>query len=263
MERIKFFVYWVGNPTVKIDTEQRLLKLKEKYCNIDIEFGPTKSENEYLSKNFKFYKINMNNKKYAFTSDLWRIWKLSENNGIYIDATTEFNIDKIDSFLDSYNNNDLVLIKENGHLIWNGLIASKDKELFKEILNFYMKFPRYSCILTGPKILSLSFYKKYGTRLNNENVKFYDARDIDPFNDSSIFQYNGMASWKKKSKGKVDFNNHKKTGGHNYFHKNSLIFQNGGYSNLWIFVRWLLKNYMIYALPYVQLKNLCLKKTTK
>ncbi len=156
-------------------------------------------------------------------------------------------------YLKSYEKNKLVLVRENGHLIWNGLIASKDTELFSNILNFYKKFPKLATKLTGPLILSMHVYRKYGAKLNNSNIKYFDSRDIDPYSETSMFNYNGLGSWGKNKI--IDVDNREKTGAHHYFHRNALKFEKG-FSKSWIMIRWFLKHYMIVYAPYIKIKLL-------
>lgn len=259
MNKINIFVYWVGNQEIRENIIKKFKNLEQRKTNFKVHIGPTDKEHNYLMNNFVFYKHNFENKIYAFSSDLYRCWKMSNNEGLYIDANSIINFDKLDELellIDQYQN---IFIKENGHLIWNGIFYSREKELFKKILYFYKLFP-FVCsnLLTGPQILSIFVYKFFGTRnQTNSNTLFLDARDIDPFsNNETIFKYNGFGSWGINKQ--VNFKNNTKSGAHNYFHQNAINFEKG-YSRLWRIIRWCIKHYLIYLWPYIFSKKLIKK----
>ncbi len=239
-----------------IDQKQEIINkfqsLKEKYPQIKFEIGPTNKEHEYLMKEFVFYKKSFENQKYAFCSDLWRVWKLSINNGLYLDATIKINENRFQEIINIMSNKDydLSVIEENGHLIWNGYIhaTNNTKKMTNNILNFYKYFPYISYRQTGPKIYSTFFYKAYGVKLNNNKVFYLNASNIDPYSKNSIFNYNGMRSWTtKKSKNNKNIE---------YFYNNASKFNNKKFSKLWIIIRWFLKNYQIYLIPIVLFKQI-------
>lgn len=255
-EKIKIFVYWAGDEKIKKMVIDKFTNLEKKYKEIKVIFGPTKEDDDYLKKNFKLYSYYIDEKKYGLSSDIWRFWKLSNNNGIYIDALSEINENKFSDFLNVYKNKDSIFFRENYHLIWTGIFATKDKKLMKDILNFYANNFWVSKKLTGPLILSIFIYKKVSASLNknaNEYL-FLDAREIDPYSKTSYFNYNGLGSWTKKNI-EVDINNRSKTGGHSYFHKNAILFEKNNSTKKRLFVRWCIKHYLIvYFLP-VFIKN--------
>ena len=251
MDKINLFVYWIGDETIKKEIVNKFNNLCKKYPNLVLNIGPTKEEIDFMINNFSYYKKMYKENRHGFASDIYRFWKLSENNGIYIDALTNINEEKFEDFINLFYKQKHIVIKENGHLIWNGIIASKNQPLFKKIINFYINNPKIAHLLTGPLIYSIFIYKSYGIKLNeNENGVYYlNATDVDPFDNDSFFNYNGIGSWRKNIQ-EIDFNNRIKTGGHNYFHKNALKFKNKGFNKSWIIIRWCIKNYLIiYWLP--------------
>lgn len=251
MKKINLYLYWYGDENIKKEIQKKFNEISKKIENINVVFGPTNDEHIFLINEFPFYRNAINNKRYSFAADLYRIWKLSNEECIYMDATVEININKFIELLNKICNYETMLIKENGHLIWNGIMYSKNATLYKRILKFYINHYKIASSLTGPLIYSIFSYKEYGCRLNNNNVLYLDSRDIDPYSTTSIFNYNGLGSWGKNKI--VDFNNREKTGAHNYFHNNALKFEKG-FSKWWIVVRWFIKYYLIYLLPIVIFK---------
>lgn len=241
MENINLYVYWYGNEEIKKEIELKFNNLAKEYQNINLIIGPTPEEHQYLMQNIPYYKEMTENKKYGFTADVYRFWKLSNSEGIYIDALTEINVKRFIEFIDLYLKNKNIFIKENGHLIWNGIIASHNKKLFENIFNFYKKNKKIIKKLTGPVIISNFIYRFYGVKRKNidNELFFLDARDIKPYDKNSLFNYNGVGSWGNNRK--IDFTNRERTGAHEYFAKNANKFHKG-YSKLWIIVRWLMKH---------------------
>lgn len=250
---MNIFVYWVGNNNVKNEIEKKFNLLKEKFNNINIYIGPNNDEHMFLSKNFRYYEYYFKKKNYAMCSDIYRVYKLSNNKGIYLDATIKINFLKFEELIYLLKNNETVVIRENGHLIWNGFLYSTNTDLYKKILNFYKKHFNIAKSLTGPLIYSIFIYKEYGANLKNKKLKCLDARDINPYSPDSFLNYNGFGSW---GKNKVDYENREKTGAHSYFYRNAIKFEQNKISKLNVIIRWFMKIYMLYLLPIIFVSNL-------
>lgn len=202
-EKIKIFVYWAGDEKIKKSIFNKFLVLERKFDEIKVVFGPSKEDDNYLKNKYKLYDYWIKKKKYALASDIWRFWKLSNESGIYIDALSEINENRFNEFLHLYKNHDSIFIRENYHLFWTGIFATKNKELMNNILNFYKNNFWISKNLTGPLILSIFIYRRISASLNNnkkEGFLLLDAREIDPYSKTSYFNYNGMGSWSLKKK---------------------------------------------------------------
>ena len=262
---MNIYIYWIGDEKVKEKIRNNFSLLSKTNKTIKINIGPTSDEHEFLIKNYKFYSVMYENKKYSFCSDLYRVWKLSENSGLYIDANTLIDYKRFHEILELVKNarrkqdKASIFIKENGHIIWNGFIYSNNQDFFKKILNFYKTFPSVSSKLTGPLILSMIVYREFGSKLNVDENNFYlDARNIDPFSDKSIIKYNGFGSWGKNKE--IEWDKPEKSGAHTYFHKNANNFRKGKYNSwFWVLIRWCIKHYFIYLLPYIKIKELITK----
>ncbi len=252
MEKLNVYVYWVGDQERKKIIAEKFQNYFKNRNDINLIIGPTDEEQQYLINTFKFYKINIEKKKYAFASDFFRIWKISQLPGLYIDAMSLINEEKLDEFINLTKTTKNIFFRENGHICWNGIFYSSDTKLFKKILEFYTKFPKLASSLTGPLLLSTHIYQKYNVKKSpKEDVIFLDARDVDYYGDS-YFKYNGMGSWGKNKT--INFEKPELTGAHKYFHKNAIKFSNGGFSKSWAFVRWAMKNYYLFYYPYVKIK---------
>ncbi len=255
MKYINIFVFWLGDNNTKIDITKKFEKLFKNHNEIKLNIGPSKEDHEYLLNNFKFYKNNYEKKRFAFCSDLYRVWKLSNNDGIYIDAATKINMKKFDEFLQLYKDNKLILFRESGHLMWNGILASKNHNFFEQILDFYKYFSTLCNTQTGPLILANYTYKNFGCKFKTNDVLFLNATDIDPYATDSFFNYNGMGSWQNKSLVEnKDINNSTNQHGLSYFHKSANYFKRG-YKKSWIIIRWCLKHDMLIHTPYVRIKK--------
>lgn len=259
------FLYWMGDEEIKKKITSNFSLISNKYNELKIDIGPSLEEHNFLMKNYKFYSNMYNKKKYSFCSDLYRIWKLSKCEGMYIDANTIIDNERFYEIINLIKNINVIwkytsiFVKENGHIIWNGFMYSNNQKFFKKILNFYKIFPNISSILTGPLILSMFIYREFGSKLElNKNNFYLDARDIDPFSNISIIKYNGFGSWGKNKE--IEWDKPEKSGAHTYFHKNANNFRKGKYKSwFWTLIRWCIKHYFIYLLPYIKIKELITK----
>ena len=126
---INFYSYWLGNEEQKKKIEEYFSKIEKLNKNIKFHLGPTKEEHEYLLEKFKFYSMNFKRKKFAFCSDIWRLYKMlvlgnneNQEKNIYIDSKTLFNEERLNELVSLIENNNNILIKEKPHRIWNGFI---------------------------------------------------------------------------------------------------------------------------------------------
>lgn len=78
------FIFWVGDFNQISENVRKIESLGHK-----VHIGPTKQEDEYLSRKYKYYRDSKKLKIYSFMSDVWRAYMLSNNEGFYIDAKVE------------------------------------------------------------------------------------------------------------------------------------------------------------------------------
>ena len=237
-KKINILMYWIGNEEIKQKIIKNIQEIKQKH-GYDIYLGPTKNEHDYLLKTSKFYHNNFNKKKFAFCSDYYRIYKSINEDFLYMDATIILNknINHFAIYKD-------ILVRENFHLIWNGLFKISNKKMLVNIKHFYDKYYWLANKMTGPVILSFFIYKYYGARMNKtklqeNNVLILNAKDIDYYSNDAIAKYNGFGSW-GGNKETINMNNRESTGAHKYFHNNALKF-NKPEPFYWIGIRWSMK----------------------
>ena len=205
MEKIIHFCWFGGNKKPK--------KLK-KYMKTWKKYLPEYSFMEWNEKNFDvnmcdFSKQAYENKKWAFVSDVARIYALYEYGGIYFDTDIEV-IKNIDEIL----KNSMWLGKEDDKYIATAMIGVKDKhnKHIENILDMYKqasynKDDLYS--VTGPKLLT-NYFEKYGLKQGNEcqileddvhiyskeyfNPKTYDGSN-QKFTDNTCIVHHFDATW--------------------------------------------------------------------
>ena len=212
MDKTNIFLFWLGNQEIKNKVIKKVKEIEKKIPNIKIEIGPTDTEHEFLLNNSRYYNFAFSNKKYAFCSDVYRIYKLSISDGWYLDSMFLFdiNLHKFKLLLDEVKKYDLLLIRENHIFFYNGIIFSKNnQEFFSRILKFYSN-RIYDKVLSGPVILTYHI-NKHKKMLNNKKVLIKDCSIFDYYNSESIFKYNGLSSW----------NNSNTDQARMYFHSNA------------------------------------------
>lgn len=189
---MKIYMYFIGNDKEKNEKKNKIKKTK-------IEIGPSKEEHQYLLNNFYYYKKNFDLKKYAFCSDLWRIYKLSMiDNGIYLDFYSlidETQNNWINNLDKNYN---YFFVELEGTSIWNGMIIkNKSCKIFEDVLNFYKKKNSFS--LSGPQILTKILIKKKYVSLNlkvkNNSLKLLNTKMLDSRVEKQFIKINSQASW--------------------------------------------------------------------
>lgn len=205
---MNILMYWYGNENKEFT--KKVNSLRRVGINV---ITNSKEDHDYLLKNYPYYKAAILANKYAFASDVWRIWKASIIDAVYIDANTEIkDIKKLKEFFKS---KQYFVIEEQSSIIWNGIFYLGPKTYFiQKSLEYYMAYDNF---VTGPTMFSLIWKK-----CKNRKVKLL-ARETCSGSDDAIFYYKGSGSWangvgidfsKPKSKGLVYLLNYM-----NIFHK--------------------------------------------
>lgn len=129
------FIFWIGDISKIKDVIDPLKKQGFK-----INLGPTDKENKYLSKNFKYYKDSLEQKKYSFCSDVWRAYVMSSNEGMYIDATVKIG-DDFHKLYEEVSKYDVWLPRVNWNdIAWNVIYSSGKNSYFDKVLEEFKKY---------------------------------------------------------------------------------------------------------------------------
>ena len=188
---MKVLMFFIG------DEEEKNKKIEElkKY---DFEIGPSKQEHNFLIKNCDFYKKNFYEKKYAFCSDVWRVYKLSKvDEAIYIDFYTTI-CKNFSEYLNNINDNKTHIYYEvKNSVIWNGIIKSSNKLFFKKLFNFYTSIKKNA--YTGPQIFTMFLIKEKILSINLkprvDSIIIESSSFFDPRIENSPLKINSKASW--------------------------------------------------------------------
>lgn len=199
------YIWLGGKPLPKV--AEKCIESWKKFCP-EYEIKRWDESNLDLDK-YQFVKDAIQNKKYAFASDVLRTEILYEYGGVYFDIDVEL-IKPIDTIL---NNFDCVMGFETSNLLNPGLFIASQKgnEDLKNILNIYktLKFDVNNLInLTVCEVFTKYFEQKGLKRENKtqqiDNTMFYASEYFSPIdvitnkkkitkNTHSIHWYN--ASW--------------------------------------------------------------------
>ena len=205
MEKIIHYCWFGGNKKPR--------KLK-KYMKTWKKYLP---EYTFMERNEENFDVNMcefsqkayENKKWAFVSDVARIYALYEYGGVYFDTDIEV-LKNIDEIL----GNDVWLGKEDDKYIATAMIGVKNKnnKHIGNILDMYKKTSYnkdnvYS--VTGPKLLT-KYFEEYGLKEGNEcqildndvyiyskeyfNPKTYDGLN-EKFTENTCIVHHFDATW--------------------------------------------------------------------
>lgn len=152
MTKENLFVFWLGDKK-GFDIK----RYESKHFNVIV--GPSQSEHDYLYEKYSYYRDGFNNKKFSFCSDIWRLYILEKNRGLYVDASVLIG-KKVEDFLNEITKYDVVAFRGNFKMIESGVLWSgkSNNKFYGEILKMYEKnIPIYSFIM--PVFLSKSFYE--------------------------------------------------------------------------------------------------------
>lgn len=193
---------------------KKLPKKVKKYINTWKKYLPDYKIMEWNEENFdvnitKFSKDAYSNKKWAFVSDVARIYALKEFGGIYFDTDIEI-VKNIDNILD----NEIWLGREDDEYIATAMIGVK-KAHNKHIENIFkiyddIEFDSNNMYkFTNPKIFT-KYFKEYGFKKGDSkqvldsdvhiypkeyfNPKSYDGQN-NRFTDNTCIIHHFDASW--------------------------------------------------------------------
>ena len=167
----KIFAFWIGDEKTK-------KTFKNKFNNnFNIEIGPSEKEHEYLMGASPYYKKSFEIKKYSFCSDVWRVWKLGNNGGLYLDISVVIG-EQFNSWFKEISKYDISLFKGNNAYLENSVMYAKNggKKFFKDIFKIYSREdmnPLWSEIM--PFVLTIKM---------REKIKF--PNDFDSFEKDKI-----------------------------------------------------------------------------
>lgn len=193
--RIIHYCWFGGNE--KPEIIRKCIFSWKKYCP-DYEIKEWNESNFDINM-FQYTKEAYNAKKWAFVSDVARLWVVLNYGGIYMDTDVEV-FDNIDSLL----NNDLFMFFESEININSGMGfgATKDNEIIQELVNDYSDRPfllsngKYD--LTGCPAINTKTIRKLipslelggRTQYFDNSIAFFSPRDY-----HKLMRHYGVASW--------------------------------------------------------------------
>lgn len=191
-EKIKLFVFWLG------DDSQFDAKRFDR-SGFEIILGPSKEEHEYLLNKSSYYSKSFAAKKFSFCSDVWRLYKLSIDAGLYVDASVIIGEELINFINDELIGFDVCAFRGNykwveSSVLWSG---KKNNAFFKNILyKYYFEKDLEVSSFIMPTLLSVEFFKSgfsFGwTKQVVGNNKLMTLNEIR--NDKTIWK-TGIGSW--------------------------------------------------------------------
>ena len=189
---MNIYMFWIGDKKKMQPLIDQINKTKHKLI-----LGPTISEDKLLCKEYKYYRDSKIDKIYSFMSDVWRLKKLSENPGLYLDTSLSIG-DDLNTFINKYSKYDASFFKENSNALTPSVMMNvKSNQLFKNILNIYKSyqydqprlFPILPLLMTN--CLQNNFTNDYKDNIHN-NIIYGSILNIRKKNE--IFKY-GSGSW--------------------------------------------------------------------
>lgn len=198
----KVFVFWIGE---KNEIKELLSKLRS--LDFEVHLGPSKEEHDFLYEEYKYYKMSYDQKIWAFCSDVWRLYVLSKQKGMYIDSSVIIGKD-LSTFYDFFINNETTLFKESAGLIANAVMLSgvENNVFFADILSKYkINHPEnldVRLLPIGPMVVTSHAMRHFGFKpsFTDQSLKNEKGHCINIFsllqirNKNSIFKA-GFGSW--------------------------------------------------------------------
>lgn len=196
-KKIKLFVFWLGDKSHFSSS-----KYDEKI--FDVIVGPSQEDHEILMKKYPYYKHGFENKRYSFCSDVWRLYVLSANVGLYIDASVILG-PEVASFIKDIKDKDVVAFRGNFKYVESGVLWSgvKNNQFYNDVLKRYESDLNISSFVM-PVFLSVAFWKQgfaYGWNAEEKNQKL--LLPLTKIRDRKTIWKTSIGSW---GKSKQNFN---------------------------------------------------------
>lgn len=200
MQKEKLFIFWLGDKT-KID------KTRYDNDNFKVIIGPSDSEHKFLMENYPYYRVGFENRKFSFCSDVWRLFVLSKERGLYIDASV-LTGKKIQNFIEEIRDFDVAAFRGNYKYIESGVLWSgkKNNDFFAQVLKEYYTKEMSIASIVMPAILS-SYIFNLGFDFGWEK-QIKDRILILPLTkirDKETVWKTGVGSWSTRDKNKDYF----------------------------------------------------------
>lgn len=195
---MKIFLFWIGNPDKITNLVETIKKQK-----LHVEVGPSVSEHNFLYENVFIYKQSYDRKIWAYCSDVWRVYKLSKEVGLYIDSSVEVG-PKFVNFALNTQKYDTYIVKVSDSTI-DGIVLGSgitNNIFYKDIFEFCKKIkienPRVA--LFGGHAITYFACMHFGFKQHSKNFtqEFSSNSLIDTFinirNKETIYKI-GSNSW--------------------------------------------------------------------
>lgn len=205
----KIYVFWYGDSNKKEELTRYYDEINRIIHPWKIELGPSEEEHQYLLRNYKYYSLCFYKKIYAFCSDVWRIYKIHKEGGLYLDSGCKFNEKKILLFLKQIEKFRYLFVLERPYYLWNGMFWFKEKndKSLERILNKYKQIRKinFNHTITGPIYFSHYIFNCLGTSLEkNRDMLVIKSNQISKYNKNNIIYMNPSSSWWKYINNSID-----------------------------------------------------------
>ncbi|WP_033160085.1 hypothetical protein [Mycoplasmoides alvi] len=210
---MNIYTFWFGDEIKKNELMQKFDELNQIVApNHKFILGPSSEEHNYLLKNVEYYKKCLVEKKYVRMADVYRIWKLLKNTGMYMDALIGVNKAKIKQYLNAIESKKKSFILREDKYYVNPCVFyiadEKSQKITEDLWNRYIKYKdikNINNIEVGPLQFTQSFKNLDLFIFNydfceNELFQFLPLTFIDKNNLENVFYYSFQGSWKKNKK---------------------------------------------------------------
>ncbi len=202
------YIFWFGNVEIGKSMTDKWNEISKIIPDHKIVLGPSDEDHEYLLKNYEYYKVAFKQKRYVQMSDIWRLYKLSQTGGLYIDSYTNVNHNKMNTWLNeihgkakniyyredkSYVNLSMVYIHNpNEEAINLTLARYKKYENIDNLLNIELLPLQFTYSLLKLNRMMCGYEKS-----ENDYDVFLPLNIIDPNLEENIIYANFQSSWHK------------------------------------------------------------------
>lgn len=147
----KIFLFWLGDE--KID------KSKYEHVGFDLVIGPTADEHKYLMSKYTYYRTSFECKKFSFCSDVWRLYKLSNERGLYVDASVIIG-PNFNAFVKKVESLNVAVFRGNYKYIETGVMWSgcTNNDFYKKLLENFCSYESIATFIM-PVFLSKQIFE--------------------------------------------------------------------------------------------------------